>query len=398
MHHEQNHVREESYSTLYAPPQCEVVASELAEKIMKERPPGSRTINSAAIHHSNHLAFITGRRQVDPGCRAPHGEDWQANAREVRRLRAVIQATHTTLVPFMALSESTTANVEWLNLELRTAGNDLRELEASDWGPYSSSEALSSIRHGGAFTLLAAMDTSESVLSVPQSYVSTIFRRIEAEIRPMEGRSRTRYPQQRKVWWLTLQMRWRKFPATLAKVVSRSYDEGLVGLVGSQVPLVQGVLDVLASHLKPVFFGAKVVEECLKNFNDLKTLETALNIRVAAMKNSPQPSTDTLLKIHSPKSCSRQHAAAYVQALEGLQTSLTYANVQSSSQDYEAQEDFVLVSEGIFLAVLMTLIRKRADTERTAMAPEPAPTTSRMKKIIHQGRRIFSSSYKNNTE
>jgi hypothetical protein len=55
-----------------------------------------------------------------------------------------------------------------------------------------------------------------------------------------------------------------------AKVVSRSYDEGLVGLVGSQVPLVQGVLDVLASHLKPVFFGAKVVEECLKNFNDLK--------------------------------------------------------------------------------------------------------------------------------
>lgn len=42
-------MREESYSTLYAPPQCEVVASELAEKIMKERPPGSHTIVRAVL-------------------------------------------------------------------------------------------------------------------------------------------------------------------------------------------------------------------------------------------------------------------------------------------------------------------------------------------------------------
>ncbi|KAJ7929672.1 hypothetical protein B0H13DRAFT_1859405 [Mycena leptocephala] len=125
--------------------------------------------------------------------------DWQANAREVRRLRAVIQATHTTLAPIMALSERTTANVEWLNLELRTAENDLRELESS------------------------------------------------------------------------------------------------------------------------------VVGECLKNFNDLKTLETALNIRVAAMKEltaalDRHPVENPLVKVLQP------HAAAYVQALEGLQTSLTYAN------------------------------------------------------------------------
>jgi hypothetical protein len=72
------------------------MASELAEKIMKERPPGSRTIvravlrsplvlnggcanlqNSAAIVTAITQTiwhFITGRRQVEPGCHAPHGE------------------------------------------------------------------------------------------------------------------------------------------------------------------------------------------------------------------------------------------------------------------------------------------------------------------------------------
>ncbi|KAJ7929673.1 hypothetical protein B0H13DRAFT_2310310 [Mycena leptocephala] len=235
MHHEQNHTRGESYSSLHAPPQCEAVASELAERIMEEQPESH--LNSAAIVTAIAQSIWHSLPIVDK------------LTRDTALLTARI-GRPTPLPSWRLASISLTVGPGYILTFTFTF------------------ELLSSIRHTvesvmttlKAFTLLAAlaMESSGSV-PVPHSYISTVH------------------------------------PKSQTFEVSRNYGEVWSGWFPARFP------------------SFKVVGECLKNYTDLKTLEKALNIRVAAMKEltaalDRHPVENALVKVLQPPTFKRSKA------------------------------------------------------------------------------------------